>query len=276
MALTEFGIWVSRRLLGEEGGEAARLVEELGFGALWIGGSPRLADLRPLLEATETLTVATSIANVWKYRAEEMAAEWPALERDFPGRALAGIGAGHPEQDSEYSHPFSAVREYLDELDGAGGPPAGRRLLAALAPRMLDLAGSRAAGAIPYFVPVDHTRFARERLGQGPLLAPELAFVLDEEPQRARAKARDYAALYLGLGNYRNAVLRGGFDEEDLAGGGSEAMIDAVVPQGSAERIAAVAREHLEAGADHVALQAAGADGIPRAEWTALAAALIA
>ncbi len=276
MALTEFGIWVSGRQLGEEGGEAARLVEELGFGALWIGGSPRVSDLRPLLEATETLTVATSIANVWRYGAAEMAAEWPELERDFPGRALAGIGAGHPEQDGDYSRPFSAVREYLDRLDGSGGPPAERRLLAALAPRMLDLAASRAAGAIPYFVPVGHTRFARERLGAGPLLAPELAVVLDEEPERARATARDYAELYLGLSNYRHAVLRGGFEEQDLEDGGSEAMIDAVVPQGSAEQVAAVAREHLEAGADHVALQAAGVDGVPRAEWTALAAALIA
>lgn len=276
MALTEFGIWVTRNRLGEEGGEAARLVEELGFGALWVGGSPRLSDLRPLLEATETLTVATSIANVWRYGAAEMAAEWPALERDFPGRALAGIGAGHPEQDSDYGHPFSAVREYLDLLDESGGPPPERRLLAALAPRMLGLSASRATGAIPYFVPVGHTRFARERLGEGPLLAPELAFVLDQEPQRAQAKARGFAELYLGLANYRNAVLRGGFDEEDLEGGGSEAMLDAVVPQGSAERIAAVAREHLEAGADHVALQAAGVEGVPRAEWTALAAALIA
>jgi len=276
VALTEFGIWASKRTLGEEGPEAARLLEELGFGALWLGGSPQLTDLRPLLEATETLTVATSIANVWRYDAAEMATDWEALERDFPGRALAGIGVGHPEQDGDYSKPFSAVREYLDGLDEAGGPPAERRLLAALAPRMIELAGSRAAGAIPYFVPPGHTRFARERLGAGPLLAPEMACVLDEEPERARAKARDFARLYLGLANYRHAVVRGGFEEEDLEAGGSERMLDAVVPQGSPERVAAAARAHLEAGADHVALQPVGTDGLPRAEWTALAAALIA
>lgn len=277
MALTEFGIWAHpRRALGEEGREAARLVEELGFGALWVGGSPRLTDLRPLLEATETLTVATSIANVWRYGAERMALDWEELQGDFPGRALAGIGVGHPEQDGDYSRPFSAVREYLDTLDEAGQPPPERRLLAALAPRMLDLAASRAAGSIPYFVPVGHTSFARERLGAGPLLAPEMAFVLDGDADRGRAKARDFAQLYLGLTNYRNAVLRGGFAEEDLDGGGSDRLIDAVVPHGSAAEIAAAARAHLEAGADHVALQAVGVEGVPRVEWTALAAALIA
>lgn len=276
MALTEFGIWVSKRVLGEEGGEAARLLEELGFGVLWVGSSPRLSDLRPLLEATETLTVATSIANVWQYGAEEMAADWGPLERDFPDRVLAGIGAGHPEQDGAYSQPFTAVSEYLDVLDEAGQPPAEQRLLAALGPRMIDLAGSRAAGAIPYFVPVGHTRLARERLGEGPLLAPEMACVVDEDPERARARARDYSRLYLGLGNYRNAVLRDGFEEADLEGGGSGRLIDAIVPQGSPERLAAAARAHLEAGADHVALQAVGTEGLPRAEWTALAGALIA
>ncbi|MGD9734325.1 MAG: TIGR03620 family F420-dependent LLM class oxidoreductase [Solirubrobacterales bacterium] len=276
MALTEFGIWASKRVLGDDGPEAARLLEELGFGALWVGGSPGLSDLRPLLEATETLTVATSIANVWRYDAAQMAADWERLERDFPGRALAGIGAGHPEQDGDYSKPFSAVSGYLDRLDEAGGPPVERRLLAALAPRMIDLAASRAAGSIPYFVPVGHTRFSRQRLGEGPLLAPEMACVLDEDEERGRARARGFAELYLGLANYRNAVLRGGFEEADLEAGGSDRMIDAVVPHGSAERIAAAARAHLEAGADHVALQPAATDGLPRAEWTALAAALIA
>ena len=276
MALTEFGIWASKGIFGDEGPEAARLLEELGFGALWVGGSPHLTDLRPLLEATETLTVATSIANVWHYGAEEMVADWEQLEADFPGRALAGIGAGHPEHDGDYSKPFSAVREYLDRLDEAGQPPVERRLLAALAPRMIDLATSRAAGSIPYFVPVSHTRLSRQQLGEGPLVAPEMACVLDEDPERARAKARGFAELYLGLTNYRKAVLRGGFEEADLEGGGSDRMIDAVVPQGSAEQVAAAARAHLEAGADHVALQPVGTEGLPRAEWTALAAALIA
>ncbi len=276
MALTEFGIWVSPRNLGEDPGAAAALVEELGFGAIWRGGSPRLDDLRPLLEATESLTVATSIANIWVYPAQEMVPDWQALERDFPGRVLVGIGAGHPEATAEYEKPFSAVRAYLDTLDAEGGPPPERRLLAALAPRMTDMAASRASGSIPYFVPVEHTRISRQRLGPGPLLAPELACVVDEDPERGLARAREFAATYLGLSNYRAAVLRGGFEEADLAGGGSERMLAEVVPQGSAAAIAAVARAHLEAGADHVALQPAGVDGMPSEEWTALAAALIA
>lgn len=276
MALTEFAIWASGRTLGEQGPEAARLLEELGFGALWLGGSPGVDDLRPLLEATETLTVATSIANVWRYGAAEMVADWERLEGEFPGRALVGIGAGHPETDDVYEKPFSSVSAYLDRLDEAGQPAPERRLLAALGPRMIDLAAARAAGSIPYFVPVGHTRYSRERLGEGPLLAPEMACVLDEDEDRARAKARRFAKLYLGLSNYRKAVLRGGFEEADLEDGGSDRMIDAVVPHGSAEQVATVARAHLEAGADHVALQAVGTDGLPRAEWTALAAALIA
>jgi probable F420-dependent oxidoreductase len=276
VALTEFGIWVSNRTLGEEGGEAAALIEELGFGALWLGGSPRMEELRPLLAATETLVVATSIANVWSYPGAELAAGFAELERDFPGRALAGIGAGHPETTSEYAKPFSTVREYLDVLDEAGQPAPEQRLLAALAPRMTELAGARAAGSIPYFVPVEHTRISRERLGRGPLLIPEMACVLDEVSERARQKARRFAATYLGLDNYRSANLRSGFTEADLDGGGSDRLIDAVVPQGSAGEVGELARAHLEAGADHVALQAVGTEGLPRAEWTALAAELIA
>lgn len=273
--LTEFGIFANSAILGNEGADAARLVEDLGFGALWIAGSPQLPDLRPLLEATESLVVGTAIANIWRYEATEMAADWEALERDFPGRAVAGIGAGHSELDDSYKNPLAAARRYLEALDEAGQPPVDRRLLAAMAPRMLELAASRAAGSVPYFVPVSHTRFAREQLGEGPLLAPELSCVVDEDPARAREKIRDFTALYLSLNNYRAAILRGGdFEEDDLDNGGSERLLDAVIPHGSAEGAAAVAREHLAAGADHVSLQVVGTESLPREEWTALAAVL--
>jgi probable F420-dependent oxidoreductase len=161
---------------------------------------------------------------------------------------------------------------FLDGLDAADPPlPRERRCLAALAPKMLALSAERTLGAIPYFVPVAHTRYARDLLGARPLLAPELAFVLDGDADSARTKARDFASTYLQMSNYTNNLLRHGFTEEDVANGGSDRLIDAVIPHGTADEIAAVARAHVEGGADHVVLQAVGEQGIPRAGWTALA-----
>ena len=277
MNLGTTGVWTTYTRIGEESaGEAARLVEELGYGAFWLGGSPLLPSVRPLLEATEKIVVATGIVNVWAYDdPARLAAEYAALERDFPGRLLVGIGIGHPEATSDYSRPLSAMRAFLDGLDGAEPPlPRDRRCLAALAPKMLALSAERSLGAIPYFVPVAHTALAREQLGADALLAPEMAFVLDEDADRARGKAREFARTYLGLGNYTNNLLRLGFTGEDVAAGGSDRLIDAVIPHGSAAEIAAVARAHLDAGANHVVLQAVGEPGIPRRGWTALAEAM--
>jgi probable F420-dependent oxidoreductase len=274
--LGTIGVWTSHRAIGEENaGVAARLVEDLGYGAFWLGGSPRLPSVRPLLEATEHLVVATGIVNVWSYDPAELAAEYATLAQDFPERLLVGIGIGHPEATSDYSRPLSVMRTFLDGLDRVEPPlPQDRRCLAALAPKMLALSAERSLGAIPYFVPVAHTSFARTQLGPGPLLAPEVAFVHDGDTDRARVKAREYAHLYLGLSNYANNLLRLGFTDEDVAGGGSDRLIDAVLPRGSAEEVATVVRAHLEAGADHVALQAVGEPGIPHRGWTALAEAM--
>jgi probable F420-dependent oxidoreductase len=273
MELGTIGVWTTYRAIGEENaGEAARLVEDLGYGTFWLGGSPRLPSVRPLLEATENLVVATGIVNVWAYEPAQLAAEYATLARDFPERLLVGIGIGHPEATSDYSRPLSTMRAFLDGLDRADPPlPRDRRCLAALAPKMLALAAERSLGAIPYFVPVAHTRAARAQLGPEPLLAPEVAFVLDPDTDRARDKARRYARTYLGLSNYVNNLLRFGFDQEDVADGGSDRLIDAVIPHGSAEEIAAAVRTHLDAGANHVALQAVGEPGVPREGWTALA-----
>jgi probable F420-dependent oxidoreductase len=276
MELGQFGVWTSYRAIGEENaGEAARLVEDLGLSAFWLGGSPDLPALRPLLEATERIVVATGILNVWQSEPDKVARDFAQLQAEFPERVLVGIGIGHPEATREYRTPLAAMREFLDGLDRAD-PPLDRehRCLAALRPKMLELSAQRALGAHTYFVPVDHTRAARQRLGARALLAPELACALDDDPERGRAKARAYAELYLGLRNYTRNLLDYGFTEDDFAGGGSDRLLDAVVPQGGGERIAAVAREHLEAGATHVCLQTVGVRGVPRAEWTALAAAL--
>ena len=214
--------------------------------------------------------------NVWQNEPAQLAGEHAALAHDYPGRLLLGIGIGHPEATSGYAKPLSTMRDFLDGLDAAPQPvPVAERCLAALGPRMLELSAERSRGAIPYFTSVEHTRFARERVGDSALVAPELACVLDADEARARATARRYAELYLGLRNYTSNLLRFDFTEEDLSDGGSDRLIDAVIPHGTAEQIAAVARAHLEAGADHVCLQPVGIDGIPREEWTALSAALV-
>lgn len=277
MELGEIGIWTTYHQIGEENaGAAAVIVEDSGYGTFWLGGSPRLPTVRPLLETTERLVVGTAIVNIWAYEPEQLAAEYAELAADFPDRLIVGIGVGHPEATADYSRPLASMRAFLDGLDAAPDPlPAERRCLAALGPRMLELSAERSRGAIPYFVPVAHASFARELLGPGPLLAPEMACAVDSDLARARAAARAYARLYLGLRNYTDNLLRVGFGEEDIADGGSDRLIDAVVPQGTAEKIAAVARAHLDAGADHVALQPVGRRGIPAEEWRALAAAII-
>jgi probable F420-dependent oxidoreductase len=278
MELGKIGVWTSYRAIGEDNAaEAAELVERLGFGTFWLGGSPALPAVRPLLEATERLVVATGILNVWANEPAEVAAEHAAIGREFPDRMLLGIGIGHPEATSDYKHPLGTMRSFWDGLDSAAEPvPRGQRCQAALGEKMLSLAAERSRGAHPYFVPVEHTRFARSVLGAEPLLAPELACVVDTDAERARAAARGYAKLYLGLTNYTSNLLRHGFSEADVADGGSDRLIDAVVPHGSAEEIAAVVQRHFEAGADHVCLQPVGVEGIPGEQWAALADALAA
>jgi len=277
MDLGRIGVWTSYRPFGiARAGEAAKLAEQLGYSAWWLGGSPHVPDIRPVLEATTTLIGATGILNVWSNDPTETAAADGALRADFPGRFMLGVGIGHPEATSDYRRPLTAMRAFLDGLDASPSPPpADERCLAALGPKMLELARERTAGTHPYFVPVERTRAARERLGRGALVAPEVACVVDRDPVRAKAVARDYAKLYLGLRNYTQNLLDAGFTEADLADGGSDRLIDAVIPQGSADEIAEIVRGHLDAGADHVCLQPLGEEGIPRESWTALARALV-
>jgi probable F420-dependent oxidoreductase len=277
MGIGRIGIWSSYRPFGiERAGEAAKLAEQLGYSVWWVGGSPHVPDVRPILEATSTLVAATGILNVWSNDPGETAAADAALRRDFPGRFMLGIGIGHREATSDYRRPLTTMRGFLDGLDASPTPPpVDERCLAALGPKMLDLAGERTAGTHTYFVPVEHTRFARRRLGSGKLVAPEVACVVDTDPVRAKAVARKYAQLYLGLRNYTKNLLDFGFTEDDLSGGGSDRLIDAVIPQGSAEEIAEVLRAHLDAGADHVCVQPLGEEGIPRESWTALAKVLL-
>jgi probable F420-dependent oxidoreductase len=274
--LGQFGLWTTYRAIGEENaGEAAQLAERLGYGAVWLGGSPSPARVTPLLAATERLVVATGITNIWQDEPHTVAAEHAQLQTAYPGRFLLGVGIGHPEATSDYKRPLTAMRNYLDGLDHAQRPVArDERCLAALGPKMLDLSRERSLGTHPYFVSVDHTRFAREHLGPDALVAPEMACVLDTDPGSARATARQFAKRYLALSNYTNNLLRFGFTEQDIADGGSDRLIDAVIPHGSAQDVVAAAREHIDAGADHVCLQTIGIQGVPTEQWTALASAL--
>jgi len=275
--LGKIGIWSSYRPFGaDRAAEAAKLVEQLGYGAWWVGGSPSVRDVRPILEATSTLVAATGILNVWANDPADTAAEVADVGMQFPRRFMLGIGIGHREATIEYGKPLDTMRAFLDGLDAsATPPPADERCLAALGPKMLELAGERTAGTHTYFVPVQHTRAAREQLGSDKLIAAELACVVDTDTVRAKAVARAYAQLYLGLRNYVQNLLQLGFNEDDVANGGSDRLIDAIVPQGSADEVAAVVHAHLDAGADHVCVQPLGGDGIPRSAWAALAEALI-
>jgi probable F420-dependent oxidoreductase len=277
MNIGTIGVWTSYRPFGKDrAGEAAKLVEDLGYGTFWLGGSPQVDDVRPILEATSSLTAATGILNVWASDPSETAAADARVREEYPDRFVLGIGIGHPEATSEYRKPLTAMRDFLDGLDAAPvPPPAKERCLAALRPKMLELARERSAGTHSYFVPVEHTRVARERLGAGALVAPEVACVVERDPQRARAVAREYAQLYLGLRNYTQNLLDLGYTEADVADGGSDRLIDAVIPHGGPEEIAETVRAHLDAGADHVCVQPLGEAGIPRESWTALARVLL-
>jgi probable F420-dependent oxidoreductase len=275
--LGRFGVW--RGAAGVTPDLAADL-ERLGFGAVWLGGSPRgdLTQVDELLDATSTLVVATGILNIWQDDDARLVAEsFKRIESRTPGRFLLGVGAGHPEATGRYARPYQALTAYVDVLL-ASGVPATSLVLAALGPRVLRLAAERTAGAHPYLVTPEYTRRARGILGAGPLLAPEHKVVLEADPVRARAIGRpNVQTPYLGLVNYTSNLRRLGWSDDDLAGGGSDALIDALVAHGSADQVAARLTEHLGAGADHVSIQlltAPGADPLPGYRQLARALAL--
>src|SRR4051795_3873028 len=248
MELGKIGVW--RRRFDGTGGLAQ--IEAAGYGAFWLGGSPSVEQARPYLEATSRLTVATGILNVWQHEPAAVTAERARLVRDFPGRFVLGIGIGHPEATAEYMTPLARMRAFFDGLDAAPDPvPGDQRAGAALGPKMLTLVAERSLGPHTYFVTPEHTRFAREQVGPDALLAPEVAVVVEPDDETARAAAREYAALYLQLSNYTNNLKRFGFTDRDIADGGSDRLIDAVIPHGSAEQVAEAVRAHLEAGAAH-------------------------
>lgn len=253
--LGRFGVWTGGPVTPEQAVE----IEKLGYGAVWVGGSPAgdLAFVEPILEQTSTLQIATGIINIWTADAETVAESYHRIENAYPGRFLLGVGVGHPEHTQEYTKPYTALVDYLDALD-AKTVPTSRRVIAALGPKVLQLARDRSAGAHPYLTTPEHTAQAREQVGNTVYLAPEHKVVLTTDAEKARELGRQTVGFYLGLSNYVNNWRRLGFTADDVTPPGSDKLIDAVVAYGTPEAIAARLNEHLDAGADHVTIQVLG------------------
>ncbi|HEY2197760.1 MAG TPA: LLM class F420-dependent oxidoreductase [Mycobacterium sp.] len=236
--------------------DQAKDIEALGYGAVWVGGSPpaELQWVEPILEKTTTLQVATGIVNIWTADAGPVSESFQRIDKAYPGRFLLGIGVGHPEAGHAYRKPFEALNDYLDKLDEYG-VPKNRRVVAALGPQVLKLSARRSAGAHPYLTTPEHTAQARELIGPEAFIAPEHKVVLTTDADRAREIGRKALDLYLGLTNYLNNFKRLGFTDEDLARPGSDRFVDGVVAHGTTDAIAARLKEHLDAGADHVPVQ---------------------
>ncbi|WP_062993524.1 TIGR03620 family F420-dependent LLM class oxidoreductase [Nocardia anaemiae] len=243
---------------------AAAELERVGYGTLWLDASPP-ADLvlaEELLDATIRLVVGTSVVNVWTADADTVAASYHRIEAKHPGRFLLGVGIGHREVHTEYASPYDTLVSYLDRLAHAG-VPTDRTVVAALGPRMLRMAGSRTAGAIPGMVTPEHTRRARTLLGAGKLLLPGHFALIEPDAGRARAVARSAPpGTALGVANYANNLRRLGFTEDDLSGAGSDRLIDALVAHGDPPTVATRLLAHRAAGADHVGVYPLGDDPI--------------
>ena len=240
--------------------EQAQEIERLGYGTVWIAGSPpaEVSFVEPLLEATTTLKVATGIVNIWTAAAKPVAESFHRINTAYPGRFLLGIGAGHPEAQAQYRKPYEALVSYLDELDDYG-VPANQRVLAALGPQVLKLSAERSAGAHPANATPEHAAQARAIIGPNALLAPVHNVVLTADAQEARAVGRAALDFYFNLTNYVSNWKRLGFTDADVTRPGSDEFIDAVIAHGTPEDVAKRLGEYLSAGANHVAILVLGA-----------------
>jgi probable F420-dependent oxidoreductase len=285
MQITGTGIWSSGLRYGDaaEAAEAAAELEELGYSALWVPdiGGDVFSVVDNLMAATRTATIATGILNLWMHSAEETADAHRRVTTAHGDRFLVGIGVSHgvlidATEPGRYRRPLAAMAGFLDGLDAAPSPlGASRRVLAALGPKMLELARDRAAGVHPYNVTPEHTALAREAVGPTKLVLPEQAVALTTDPELARKLGREHLAIYMELPNYTNNLRRLGIGDADFAAGGSERLVDALVAWGDDAAIAARVRQHRDAGADHVCIQVLSEEGLfPRRAWRELAPAL--
>jgi probable F420-dependent oxidoreductase len=285
--LNGIGIWSGQLRYGDAAQAAAHAaeLEELGYEALWLPdvGGDLFGSLDNVLGATSTVTIATGILNVWMHTPEESAPAHARLTAAHGPRFLCGIGISHQpfvdlvKEPGAYQRPLATMAAYLDGLDAAATPLAPQdRVIAALGPKMLELARARTAGTHPYLVTAELTNAARQGIGPDGLVASEVGVVLERDPTAARDLARLHLKTYLGLPNYANNWKRQGFTDDDIANAGSDRLVDALVAWGDETAIAARVREHRDAGADHVCIQVLTADplGFPIEQWRALAPAL--
>lgn len=289
MELQAVGVW-SRELAeqGEVGRDLdhAAEIEQLGYGSIFVPGrisGDTLVAVENVLAATTSIPVVTGILNIWVHDPAEVADTFHRLDETFPGRFHLGVGISHApvvtrRSDRQWDNrPLAKLASYLDELDATATPvPHDRMLVAALGPRAMRLARDRSAGTHPYFTPVAHTAAAREAMGPDGIVAAEATVLVETDPDRARAAAREFMALYLGLPNYTNNLLRHGFTDADLTDGGSDRLVDAIVGWGDEDAVAARVREHLDAGADHVCIQVIGDPARRLDDWRRLAPVLLA
>lgn len=292
MDLGRVGLWQYQldTVPSAQSRELAAEIEELGYGALWLPemiGRESFVNSTLLLSATSRIVVATGIASIWARDALNANSVLNTITEAFPDRFLMGLGVSHQVmvegiRGHQYHRPYSSMKAFLDAMDAGmftAPPPTTptHRVLAALGPKMLELAAERTDGAHPYFVPVDHTAFARQTMGEGPLICVEQAAVLETDPIRAREVARAHMAMYLTLPNYTNNLRRFGFTDDDLADGGSDRLVDALVAWGDEGSVAERVAAHHEAGADHVCVQVLPhqPSTVPMDEWRRLAPALL-
>ena len=285
MDLSGVGVWSSQLRYSnpDEAAEAAAELDDLGFTALWIPdiGGPVLDSVDHLLSSTKNTVIATGILNLWMHEPSDVAARYASLTKTYGERFLMGIGCSHAplvdaREPGRFRKPLAATRSFLDALDAAERPvPMENRVLAAAGPKMLELSATRTRGAHPYLGTPDHTRQAREVLGDGPLLLPEQTVILTEDRAEARAVGTDWLRTYLALPNYANNLLRSGFTEDDLSSV-SDRVFDAIIAWGDEETVQRRVNEHRVAGADHVCVQVLTADPqeFPREQWRRLADAL--
>jgi probable F420-dependent oxidoreductase len=280
------GIWAHQLRYADPGeiAESAALLDELGFSALWIPdvGGDVFASAEVLLRAAPRAAVATGVLNIWMHEPADVAAQLARWDAAWRERFVLGLGVSHSAlidhgNPGRYSKPYTRMVEYLDGLDRPQPPVTeDARLLAALGPRMLELARDRAAGAFPYFVPPEHVAAARAALGPSPVLAVELAVVLDTDAVSARATARNHTGIYVTLPNYTNNLRRFGYEDDDFTNAGSDRLVDAVVAWGDLDAITARVQLMRDAGADHVCVQVIPRDEASlRSDWRELAAALL-